>query len=124
MKNNQRVGVLGESAAAEYLVKLGYTVNERNFRTPGGEIDIIALDNDRTVFVEVKSRTAGADSKYGRASTAVNYRKKANFVSAVKTYQSLHPESLKCRIDVIEVYFLNGSTEIKHIKSAFGDVTR
>ena len=122
MKNNVRIGALGESAAAEYLVSLGYTVKERNFRTPTGEIDIVALDGDRTVFVEVKARTAGNNSKYGRPSSAVNYRKRKNFVSAVKAYQSLHPEAEKCRIDVIEVYFLNGNTEIKHIKSAFGDV--
>ena len=122
MKNNQRVGALGESAAAEYLVSLGYAITERNFRTPSGEIDIIALDGDRTVFVEVKARTSVAASKYGRPRAAVNYRKRVNFVSAVKVYQGLHPESLKCRIDVIEIYFLNGNTEIKHIKSAFGDV--
>ena len=122
MKNNVQVGAIGESAAAEYLVSLGYTVAERNFRAASGEIDIIALDGDRTVFVEVKARTAYADSKYGRPSSAVNYRKRKNFVSAVKAYQKLHPESEKCRIDVTEVYFFSGKTEIKHIKSAFGDV--
>ena len=122
MNNNVRIGALGEAAAAEYLVSLGYTVKERNFCTPTGEIDIIALDGDRTVFVEVKARTVGNGSKYGRPSSAVNYRKRVNFVSAVKVYQGLHPESQKCRIDVIEVYLLSGNTEIKHIKSAFGDV--
>ena len=122
MRSNVHLGALGESAAAEYLTSLGYTVRERNFRTPGGEIDLIALDGDRAVFVEVKTRTAGADSKYGRPSSAVNYKKQKSFVSAVKVYQKQYPETEKCRIDVIEVYYLNGKTEIKHIKSAFGDV--
>ena len=116
------LGALGESAAAEYLASLGYTVRERNFRTPHGEIDIIATDGDRTVFIEVKTRTAVKDSRYGRPSSAVSYQKQKSFVSAVKVYQGLLPESNKCRIDVIEVYYLNGKTEIKHIKSAFGDV--
>lgn len=122
MKNNISIGISGESAAAEYLVSLGYTVRERNFRASSGEIDIIALDGDRTVFVEVKARTVGSNSRYGRPSTAVNYKKRKNFVSAVKVYQKLRPESKKCRVDVIEVYFLSGNTEVKHIKSAFGDV--
>ncbi len=123
MKNNVQLGASGESAAAEYLVSLGYTVKERNFRAASGEIDIIALDGDRTVFVEVKARTVGSGSlKYGRPSSAVNYRKRKNFVSAVKVYQKLHPEAEKCRIDVTEVYFISGKAEIKHIKSAFGDV--
>lgn len=122
MKNNILLGALGESAAAEYLASLGYTVRERNFRTPHGEIDIIATDGDRTVFIEVKTRTAVKDSRYGRPSSAVSYQKQKSFVSAVKVYQGLFPESNKCRIDVIEVYYLNGKTEIKHIKSAFGDV--
>lgn len=122
MNNNVQIGAKGESAAAEYLVSLGYTVKERNYRAASGEIDIIALDGDRTVFVEVKARTADGSSRYGRPSSAVNYRKMKNFVSAVKAYQRLHPETEKCRIDVTEVYFLNGKTEIKHIKSAFGDV--
>ncbi len=122
MNNNLHIGAKGESAAAEYLVSLGYTVKERNYRAASGEIDIIALDGDRTVFVEVKARTADVGSKYGRPSSAVNYRKRKNFVSAVKAYQRLYPEAEKCRIDVIEVYFLSGKTEIRHIKSAFGDV--
>ena len=124
MTSNVRIGANGESAASEYLVSLGYTVKERNFRVHGGEIDVIAEDNGRTVFVEVKARTQGNNSKYGRPSTAVNYRKRQSFVTAVKAYQKLHPEAQKCRIDVIEVYFLCGSTEIKHIKSAFGDERR
>ncbi len=122
MSSNAQVGASGESAAAEYLVSLSYTVMERNFRAASGEIDIIALDGDRTVFVEVKARTADSGSKYGRPSSAVTYQKRKNFVSAVKAYQKLHHEAEKCRIDVIEVYFLSGKTEIKHIKSAFGDV--
>ena len=124
MTANVRVGMNGESAAAEYLVSNGFAVKERNFRTAGGEIDIIAEDSGRTVFVEVKARTSDKSSKYGRPSTAVNYRKRQSFITAVKAYQRLHPESQKCRIDVIEVYFLNGSVEIKHIKSAFGDEKR
>lgn len=130
----QRLGTLGESAACEYLLSLGYTLVERNFRAYGvrggyiGEIDIVARDGTYTVFTEVKARSVSPSSRFGRAADAVNYRKQLSFVNAVKVYQRTHPETLKCRIDVIEVYFPRQTdtalAEIRHIKSAFGDITK
>lgn len=130
----QRIGLLGESAACEYLQSIGYNIAERNFRAYNergactGEIDIVAHDGAYTVFTEVKSRTSVPSSRFGRAADAVNYSKRLRFVNAVKAYQKTHPESLKCRIDVIEVYFPYETdslhAEIRHIKSAFGDITK
>ena len=130
----QRVGLLGENAACEYLKSIGYNIVERNFRACDehgvctGEIDIVARDRAYTVFTEVKSRSSVPTSRFGRAADAVNYSKRLRFVNAVKAYQKIHPESLKCRIDVIEVYFPykadSAHAEIKHIKSAFGDITK
>ncbi len=50
------LGERGENLAAKYLRNQGYKILERNFRTPIGEIDIIARDGKTLVFVEVKSR--------------------------------------------------------------------
>ena len=52
------LGRSGEDRAARHLAGLGYRVLERNYRTPQGEIDLIALDGDTVVFVEVKTRTS------------------------------------------------------------------
>ncbi|MBI2040320.1 YraN family protein [Candidatus Microgenomates bacterium] len=49
-------GNYGEDLACEYLKKHGYKILERNFRIRGGEIDIVAKDDDYLVFVEVKTR--------------------------------------------------------------------
>jgi hypothetical protein len=38
----KRVGLLGESIAATYLAGKGFSIVERNYRRPWGEIDIIA----------------------------------------------------------------------------------
>lgn len=48
----------GEDLAHRYLRKRGFTVAARNWRPPqgGGEIDIVAWEGDRLVFVEVKTR--------------------------------------------------------------------
>lgn len=50
------VGNKGEYLACEYLKKLGYKILERNYRIRGGEIDIVAIDQDFLVFIEVKTR--------------------------------------------------------------------
>lgn len=51
-------GRAGEAAAGIYLSGLGMSIIDRNFRTPYGEIDIIAQDGPVLVFVEVKTRKA------------------------------------------------------------------
>ncbi len=56
MANNIKIGQIGESVSAQYLLNNGYTVLQRNARYPWGEIDIIARGKDKTlVFVEVKA---------------------------------------------------------------------
>ncbi len=57
MKNNNKVtGNRGENIATEYLLKKGYKIEERNFRTRFGEIDIVCWDGQILVFVEVKTK--------------------------------------------------------------------
>jgi putative endonuclease len=53
-----RLGALGEQLAAEHLVRRGFEIVERNFRTRWGELDIIAFDGRTLAFCEVKTRKA------------------------------------------------------------------
>jgi putative endonuclease len=64
----QQIGEKGESLAAWYLKKSGYKIIEQNYRTPLGEIDIIAKEKKTIVFVEVKSRQS---VRYGNPKWAV-----------------------------------------------------
>lgn len=50
-------GELGEIKACSYLEDNGFTIIERNFRTPIGEIDIVALKDKTLHFFEVKTRS-------------------------------------------------------------------
>jgi putative endonuclease len=52
----RRTGSAGEQLAAEHLLRLGFDIVERNFRTRHGELDIIAFDGRTLVFCEVKCR--------------------------------------------------------------------
>jgi len=58
------VGKFGEDLAHRHLRANGFTIVARNWRPPqgGGEIDIIAWENDWLVFVEVKTRSSGESS--------------------------------------------------------------
>ena len=49
-------GNAAEDQACRHLEGTGFTIVERNFRTRGGEIDIVARKGDLLVFVEVRSR--------------------------------------------------------------------
>lgn len=71
------VGRLGEDLAAEHLVRRGFAILQRNYRTRWGEIDIVAFDGRTLVFCEVKSRRSG---RSGDRSAA-----------AVAPFESLHP---------------------------------
>lgn len=50
----------GQEAAARYLYKRGYEILEQNWKCKAGEIDIIARDDERIVFVDVKTRQANS----------------------------------------------------------------
>jgi len=52
----RETGMLGEKLARDFLGKNGYNILETNYRCPGGEIDIIARQEDTLVFIEVRTK--------------------------------------------------------------------
>ena len=54
---HQKIGELGEKIATRFLMKQKFTILERNYTKPWGEIDIIAKKKNKIHFVEVKSVT-------------------------------------------------------------------
>jgi len=54
--DKQRTGSLGEKLAADFLARRGYRILVRNYRTPFGEIDLVAGKGTETVFIEVRTR--------------------------------------------------------------------
>ena len=69
MSRNQVIGRWGEQAAADYLSEHGYQITGRNIRTPYGEIDLVAVKDSITIFIEVKARTS---KSFGPPELAVN----------------------------------------------------
>jgi putative endonuclease len=103
LKTNHRqsLGHTGENIAAGYLENKGYDVIARNFRTPYGEIDIIARLEDTIVFIEIKTR---ATKTLGPPEISITRRKAEHMRSAAEYYVQQHPElKNEWRIDAISV---------------------
>lgn len=113
----QIIGNKGEDIACEYLIKNGYKIVERNFRIPGGEIDIIARHNDELIFCEVKTRKS---QKFGYPEEAVTMHKMKRITRAIKKYLLISGlKKIYIRFDIIAVQ-LQGDTahySLNHLKN-------
>ena len=121
---NRRLGDFGEKAAAKALKRLGYRILERNYAPEDGEIDIIALKDGTTAFVEVKTRHIEASSPLEpRPASAVTPKKQRSIIETAKIYLASHRDT-RVRFDIVEVY-VDGDEprwrvkEIKHLIGAF-----
>lgn len=112
MPYNRSVGAQGESDAADFLRHKGAQILQMNYRTPYGEIDIIAVMGGVLVFCEVKRRMG---SLRGTPAEAVTPAKQRRIIRAAEIFLARHPAEMPVRFDVIEV--LPG--RFNHIESAF-----
>lgn len=125
MTHKSEVGKLGEDLACEYLVKHCFTVLERNFWKPWGELDVIAMAPDKTlVFVEVKTLKESGNSAIAGLNpednlTAAKLRK---LQRAAVLYANDNPGLINnergWRIDLIAITLINGKDPIiKHLEN-------
>ena len=102
--NKSATGTIGEDIATQYLKGLGWKIIERNFRKPWGEIDIVALDRDRTlVFVEVKTmKNPGALTPEDNM-TRAKYQKVSRTAALYAASSPLVKENRGWRIDLVAI---------------------
>lgn len=93
-------GLSAESRAALLLIAKAYRILARRWKTPFGEIDIVARRRGVVVFVEVKAR-AGIDE----AIEAVTERTQRRVIAAAQLWLARHPQHANgaLRFDVIVV---------------------
>src|SRR6201986_5574087 len=82
-----RTGLSAESRAAAYLMAKGYRILAKRFRTPHGEIDLVAKRRNVLVFVEVKARATLDEAAY-----AVTPRQQQRIIDAAQGWLMAHPE--------------------------------
>ncbi len=119
-RHNQALGRWGEDCAARYLEQKGYSIVARNLRTPFGEIDLLARQEEpcNLVFVEVKTR---ASTTFGPPEISFNQRKQDHLMAAILSYFQEHPEMEDIwRVDVIAVERLKSEEPaiITHFENA------
>jgi putative endonuclease len=100
--DNLLIGRIGEREALRFLKENGYRILERNFRTPFGEIDIVAERGRTLVFVEVKTRLTDS---LGPPLLSVTKIKERRIIRNALFYMKLRRPSagLGWRIDIISV---------------------
>ena len=108
-----RAGLSAEAKAAALLMAKGYRILARRFRTPHGEIDIVARKSDLLAFVEVKARASLDDAAY-----AVTPRQQQRIIDAAQGWLMAHPEhgEFELRFDVVLVA---PKSLPRHLKAAF-----
>ena len=120
MARNKLAGAWGEALAAEYLRKKRFTVVAAGYHCRFGEIDLIAEDKKRLIFVEVKLRKS---ADFAAAMEYVDRRKQDKIRITASMYLSQNPTTLQPRFDVIEIYAPEGTAtqrpEIRHMEDAF-----
>jgi putative endonuclease len=98
---HHHIGAWGEEIASQYLEDKGYQILARNWRTPEGEVDLVAQEGETLVFVEVKTRT-GRD--FGWPEDSITRTKMRRLQRSALLYLSDHELiDIMWRIDVIAI---------------------
>jgi putative endonuclease len=108
-----RFGLSAESRAAALLIAKGYRILARRFRTPLGEIDIVARRRGVLVFVEVKARDS-----FDTAAEAIGKRQQNRIISAAQLWLADHPEDAMRDMRFDAVLVVPGRVP-RHLQAAF-----
>ncbi|MBO5783918.1 MAG: YraN family protein [Clostridia bacterium] len=115
--NRRKIGDGGETYAARLMEKQGYRIVMRNFTARGGEIDLIAENEEYIVFCEVKLRDMAA---LYRPSEAVTRQKQQRIIHTAMCYLQQHPSARQPRFDVVAITAIGGTiTQHEWIENAF-----
>jgi putative endonuclease len=117
----QELGLRGERIAEEWLVKNGWRVVERRFRSGHRDIDLViernGADGRLVAFVEVKTRVSNG---YGGPLGAVHWKKQREIARSARDWMSRDQGGrASFRFDVVGVLFGSRVPEVIHIENAF-----
>ena len=108
-----RLGLSAESRAAMMLIAKGYRIAARRWKTPLGEIDIVARRRQALVFVEVKAR-----ERADEAALALTERAKRRIVAAAELWLAHHPDDAEREIR-FDVMLVAPGAIPRHVVNAF-----
>jgi putative endonuclease len=116
MPNNIQKGNQGEEIARAHLLKMGYSILEKNWRHKHLEIDIIASINNTLVIVEVKLR---ANAFFGNPEEFVTSSKQKKLIKAADFYIKENNINWETRFDIIAIVQNPNELCVEHFEGAF-----
>lgn len=114
MITTKQRGDWGEQVAVDMLVAAGYAIMHRNWRMGHYEVDIIAQNQKRIVFVEVKTRNNGQDPI-----EAVDQRKRRRIVASANVFIKRYAIDLEPQFDIIGITGTPENYSTEHVPDAF-----
>jgi len=94
-------GRWGEALAASHYERQGYSILDRNWRSPTGELDLVLCRGPLFVFCEVKARRS---DRYGPAAAAVDPSKQRRIRRlAAEWLESNRCRGAEIRFDVVAI---------------------
>ncbi len=112
-----RKGRWGERRASLFLIQKGYHILELNFKSPSGEVDIIAVKDDVVSFCEVK---AWESYCYESLEYAINRKKKMRIIDSSLYWLQQRAFDAYQKLSYDVIYCSHHARIIRHIKGAFG----
>lgn len=108
-----RTGLSAESRAAALLIAKGFRILARRWRSPVGEIDIVARRRALLIFVEVKAR-----NDLDAAAESVTPRQRQRIAAAAEAWLATYPDTTASDIRFDAVLVAPGRMP-RHIAGAF-----
>ena len=108
-----RTGISAESRAAAYLVAKGFRILARRWKSPVGEIDIVARRRSLLVFVEVKAR-----QNFDKAAWSVTAHQRGRIIAAAEAWLARYADDRIRDIRFDAVLVAPGRIP-RHIPAAF-----
>jgi putative endonuclease len=109
-------GMVAEAFAAQTLEDLGYRIAERNLRTRGAELDIVAWEGETLCIVEVRY-TATHD--FGGPLATVSEDKKRRLRRGARAYLQTLGKEPAVRFDVVGVTGEPAALAYELVRGAF-----
>ncbi|GBR24582.1 YraN family protein [Kozakia baliensis] len=107
-----RTGLAAEERAASLLVQEGWEILARRVRTPFGELDLIAANNEMLLMVEVKRRATLVDAAF-----SVSRRQAERLLAATDFILQTKPDWQRedTRFDIL---ILDAELRVRRVKDA------
>lgn len=111
---SRALGARAEDTAAAHLERLGYRIVARNVTAKGGELDVVALDENTLCFIEVRARK---DARFGAAEETIGALKQLRLRKAAAQFLARWRDpDIACRFDVVVV---DADGTVRVIRNAF-----